>query len=140
MREGHQTRAGRVWRWQAGSRPSRAQDELAAEEPLEIQVETRPVVVTMRTPGHDEELAAGFLLSEGLVRRREEILQIKAHPRNRQDNVLDVFLSPEVKVDFARLTRNVFVSSSCGLCGKATIEAVHQYFPPLRCRVRVAAA
>src|SRR5207247_2862074 len=93
-----------------------------------------------RTPGHDEELAAGFLLSEGLVRRREEILQIKAHPRNRQDNVLDVFLSPEVKVDFARLTRNVFVSSSCGLCGKATIEAVHQYFHPLRARVGVAPA
>ena len=76
----------------------RRRDELAAEEPLEIRVDSHPVSVTMRTPGHDEELAAGFLLSEGLVRRREEILQIKAHPRNRQDNVLDVFLSPEVKV------------------------------------------
>ena len=132
------TETRQVIRWGRNSAAVRRRDELAAEEPLEIRVDSHPVSVTMRTPGHDEELAAGFLLSEGLVRRREEILQIKAHPRNRQDNVLDVFLSPEVKVDFARLTRNVFVSSSCGLCGKATIEAVHQYFPPLRARVGVA--
>ncbi len=127
-----------VWRWKRGSHPVRLDDELAAEEPLEIRVDTRPVSVTMRTPGHDEELAAGFLLSEGLIRDRENILQIKRYPQNREDNVLNVFLAPDVKLDFAQLTRHVFASSSCGLCGKATIAAVHQQFRPLRARLRIA--
>jgi FdhD protein len=140
MREGQQTRAGRVWRWQAGSRPSRAHDELAAEEPLEIQVETRPVVVTMRTPGHDEELAAGFLLSEGLIRRREDILKIAPYARNEFGNALGVFLAPGVTVDFAQLTRHVFASSSCGLCGKASIAAVHRHFKKVQSRLVVPGA
>src|ERR1041385_299123 len=127
-----------VLRFKRGSQPSRQFDELAAEEPLEIRVDTRPVTVTMRTPGHDEELAAGFLLSEGLISQPESILQIERYPQNREDNVLDVFLSPDVKVNFARLTRHVFASSSCGLCGKATIAAVHQQFRPLRARLRIA--
>ena len=66
------TEAIRVLRWEAGSAPVRQTDELAAEEPLEIQIDTRPVSVTMRTPGHDEELAAGFLLTEGLIRNSKE--------------------------------------------------------------------
>jgi len=131
------TERQQVLRWKGGSHPLRQSDDLATEEPLEIRVDTRPVSVTMRTPGHDEELAAGFLFTEGLVRRREQILAIKRHPRNGQNNVLDVFLSPEVKVDFARLTRHIFASSSCGLCGKATIEAVHQRFKPVRAKLAV---
>ncbi len=59
-----------VLRWRRGAHPLRQNDELAAEEPLEIRVDTNPVSVTMRTPGHDEELAAGVLLTEGVVRRR----------------------------------------------------------------------
>ncbi len=131
------TERQQVLRWKGGSHPLRQSDDLAAEEPLEIRVDTRPVSITMRTPGHDEELAAGFLLTEGLVRRREHILEIKRHPRNGQNNVLNVFLSSEVTVDFARLTRHVFASSSCGLCGKATIEAVHQRFKPVRAKLAV---
>src|SRR4026208_2147628 len=90
-----------VLRWQRGTRARREKDGLAAEEPMEIQVDTRPVVVTMRTPGHDQELAAGFLLSEGLLRRREEILKIAPYIRNESGNVLDVFLAPGVEIDFA---------------------------------------
>jgi FdhD protein len=126
-----------VVRWKRGSRPLRQSDELAAEEPLEIRVDTRPVSVTMRTPGNDEELAAGFLLTEGLVRRRGDILQIKPYPRNGEPNVMNVFLASHVKVNFAQLTRHVFASSSCGLCGKATIEAVHQHFKPVRSRLTI---
>ena len=122
-----------------GAPPETLADALAVEEPLEIQVDTRPVSVTMRTPGHDDELAAGFLLTEGLIRRREDVLAIKPYPRNQSQNVLNVFLSPNVTVNFDQLTRHVFASSSCGLCGKATIDAVHQHFPPLRGKVRVAA-
>jgi FdhD protein len=111
-------------------------DELAAEEPLEIRVRGRAVSVTMRTPGPadsktDEELAAGFCLTEGLVRRRADILRVEPCPRSEFGNRVDVILAPDVAVDFDRLTRHVFASSSCGLCGKATIDAIHNTFPPL---------
>ncbi len=125
--------------WEAVSGPQYQADELAHEEPLEIQVDTRPICVTMRTPGHDEELAAGFLLSEGLIHRREDIAAIEPYWRNQAGNALGVFLSSGVKVDFARLTRHVFASSSCGLCGKASIDAVHQHFPPVRADFSVSA-
>lgn len=112
-------------------------DHLAVEEPLEVRVDTRSVSVTMRTPGHDAELAAGFLVTEGLVHKRDDIAEVKTYARNDQGNVVDVFLAPRVKFDFAKLTRHVFVSSSCGLCGKASIEAVHQQFKPIRKRLAV---
>lgn len=130
----------RVLRWEAGARARRLRDELAAEEPLEIRVDTRPVVVTMRTPGHDAELAAGFLVTEGLIQRRGDVRKIVPYERNDSGNVMEVFLAPGVSVDFARLTRHVFASSSCGLCGKASIDAVHQHFPKLKSRLKVRAS
>jgi FdhD protein len=117
-----------------------APDELAPEEPLEIRVRGRAVSVTMRTPGHDAELAAGFLLSEGIVRGKDDVLRVEPCGRNEDGNLLNVVLAPEVPVDFERLTRHVFASSSCGLCGKATIEAVRTTFPPVESDVRVDAA
>ena len=129
----------RVLRWEAGSAPRRVDDELASEEPLEIQVDTRPVSVTMRTPGHDDELAVGFLLSEGLIRRRRDIVRVSPYSRNRQGNAVNVFLAPGVSIDFTQLTRHVFASSSCGLCGKATIQAVHQHFEPTKSTMVVSA-
>jgi len=113
-------------------------DDLAREEPLEIRVAGRSVAVTMRTPGHDKELAAGFLLSEGMIRKREDILRIadcEGCEIVNFENILNVFLAPSVEVDFERLTRHVFASSSCGVCGKASIEAVHQHFAPVESRV-----
>jgi FdhD protein len=110
---------------------------LAVEEPLEIQIDTRPIVVTMRTPGHDEELAAGFLLSEGIIRERRQIIRIAPHPRQRQGNVLQVFLSSEVSVDFARAARATYATSSCGLCGKTSIASVHQRFGKVSTRYTV---
>jgi len=119
----------------SGEGSTRKFDHLAVEEPLEVRVDTRSVSVTMRTPGHDAELAAGFLVTEGLVHKRRDIAQVKTYSRNDQGNVVDVFLAPHVKLDFAKLTRHVFVSSSCGLCGKASIDAVHQHFKPIKKRV-----
>ena len=106
-------------------------DELAAEEPLEIRVRGRAVTITMRTPGNDEELAAGFLLTEGIVKSGRDILRCEHCGKNEPGNVLNVLLAPEVYVDFDRLTRHVFASSSCGLCGKATIEAVQTNLPAI---------
>ena len=107
-------------------------DELAGEEPLEIRVRGRAISVTMRTPGHDAELAAGFLLGEGIVRRPQDIQRIEPCDRNEFGNVINVQLAPQVPVDFALVTRHVFASSSCGLCGKATIDAIRRRFPPIR--------
>src|SRR5512138_2602847 len=118
MKPASPTRPCQVLRWPENGRPRRVRDELVVEEPLEVQVDTQPVVVTMRTPGHDDELAAGFLLTEGLIRSRKDILKIVPYVRNSSGNVLDVFTAVHVRVDFARLKRNVFASSSCGLCGK----------------------
>jgi FdhD protein len=111
-------------------------DELAIEEPLEIRVRGRALSVTMRTPGHDDELAAGFLLSEGLITQRSDVLRIEPCDRNEQANVLNVVLAPEVNVDFDKLTRHVFASSSCGLCGKATIDAIRAALPRVTADVR----
>jgi FdhD protein len=123
---------------EAGSK--RKVDRLAVEEPLEVRVNTRSISITMRTPGHDPELAAGFLVTEGLIHKRGDIQDIRSYSRNEQGNVVDVFLSPGTKVDFARLTRHVFASSSCGLCGKASIDAIHQQFKPVRNATHVRSA
>lgn len=129
-----------VLKWQSPGKSARVRDELAVEEPLEIQVDTQSVAVTMRTPGHDSELAAGFLLTEGLIRCPTDILKIVPYIRNESGNVLDVFLAAGVAVDFGKLTRHVYASSSCGLCGKATIEAVHQQFKKVRAKFKVPAS
>jgi len=115
-----------VHRRRAGATTTDERDDLAVEEPLEIRVEGRPVAVTMRTPGHDEELAAGFLISEGVISRCDEVRKISSvvNKGRTEPNIIDVKLVRPESVDFARLTRHVFTTSSCGLCGKATIAAV----------------
>src|SRR5881628_2219909 len=128
-----------VLRWDSESL-RQIDDELAEEEPLEIRVRGRAVSVTMRTPGHDEELAAGFLLTEGIVRRRQDVLKVEPCSRNEDGNLVNVLLAPEVYVDFARLTRHVFASSSCGLCGKASIDAVRGQFPRIESALQIDAS
>jgi FdhD protein len=133
-------KTARILRWENGRAPCPATDVLAGEEPLEIRVDNRTVAVTMRTPGHDEELAAGFLFSEGVISRREQVVSISSHPRNTTRNVIGVFLADGVELDLKRLDRHTFVSSSCGLCGKTSIAAVRRRFAALRSRVRIGAA
>ena len=128
-----------IWKYQSGQPLHVTTDELAIEEPLEIRVKNRAVSVTMRTPGHDEELAVGFLLTEGVIGRRAEILRIEPCAHDRGGNVLNITLAENAPIDFDRLTRHVFASSSCGLCGKATIEAVHQRLDPIESKIAVGA-
>jgi len=97
------------------------QDLVAVEEPLEIRVGDKPISITMRTPGHDAELAAGFLFGEGLLRGRNDVANIAATA----PNVVHLELTRGVDIDGARLERNFYMSSSCGVCGKASIEAIH---------------
>lgn len=113
----------------------RKDDFLAAEEPLEIRVDQHPLSVTMRTPGHDLELAAGFLFTEGLVQRREQIISLEnsaGRDGPNRGNVVDVELSQDAAPDFEKMRRHFFAASSCGICGKASIDAVrsHVMQPP----------
>ncbi|HTL27743.1 MAG TPA: formate dehydrogenase accessory sulfurtransferase FdhD [Tepidisphaeraceae bacterium] len=127
---------GDILRYHAGTTDS-SSDELAREEPLEIRVRGRAISVTMRTPGNDEELAAGFLLSEGLISKQSDVLRMEPCARNEEGNLLNVVLTPQVNVDFEKLTRHVFASSSCGLCGKATIDAIRTTFSQVISDVRI---
>jgi FdhD protein len=106
------------------------EDVAAVEEPLEIRVEGRSVAVVMRTPGHDRELAAGFLVSEGIVRSARDILEVSQCPAvgDSKGNVVDVLLGGVV-VEWDKLTRHVFSASSCGLCGKTSLDSVFVRFP-----------
>jgi FdhD protein len=107
-------------------------DRVAMEEPLEVRVNGQSVAVMMRTPGHDEELATGFLLTESVIESADDIAEIQHRPDLDPEavgNSLEVTLKKET--DLSELTRHVFTSSSCGVCGKATIESVFQQFSPI---------
>ncbi|GGW24643.1 formate dehydrogenase accessory sulfurtransferase FdhD [Streptomyces xantholiticus] len=111
-------------------------DTLVAEEPLEIRLNGKPLAITMRTPGDDFALAAGFLVSEGVIHSASQVRSIVYCAGATEDgsntyNVVDVALAPGVAVPDITLERNVYTTSSCGLCGKASLEAVRTtaHFP-----------
>ncbi len=115
-------------------RPDAMLDELATEEPLEMRVEGRSVAVTMRTPGDDLDLTTGFLLTEGVIEDIDDISAM-AHVDNPADpkrNTVDTVLASGVPAARARAAdRSFYASSSCGLCGKATIDRIFTRFDPL---------
>lgn len=116
-----------IQRVEGGVRSARV-DDLAVEEPLEIQLGFmrngwrvhKSVAVTMRTPGHDEELAVGFLLGEGVIREASQVLRVEMLDAN----VLRVELADDLAVDLGSMERNFYTTSSCGVCGKASIAAL----------------
>ncbi|MCR9286846.1 MAG: formate dehydrogenase accessory sulfurtransferase FdhD [Bacteroidetes bacterium] len=112
------------------------QDSLVIEEPLEIRIGygslqkrlQKSISVTMRTPGNDFELATGFLFTEGIIKHKKDILKTEYVPTFHQDskeNIVKIELAPSVEFEMANLERNFYTTSSCGVCGKASIEAVH---------------
>jgi FdhD protein len=105
----------------------RKPDYLAAEEPLEIRVGRHPLSVTMRTPGDDIELAAGFLFTEGCVQNAAQISSlehVEGAGENEAGNVVSATLGAGVDFDSEKMRRNFFAASSCGICGKASIDSV----------------
>lgn len=118
----------RVIRVTVGDSSVAQEDALAIEEPLEIRVDGRSLAVTMRTPGHDHDLAAGFLVSEGVITRGAHFAAVRncidAAENTNAYNVLDVTLGPGVAPPDPSLERAFYTNSSCGLCGKASIDAV----------------
>src|SRR5256885_13743581 len=129
-----------------GGRRRRRQDRLATEEPMEIRVdepdaEQRNVAVTMRTPGNDFELAVGFLFTEGLLDGLDQVRTVRycAVPREEQRyNVVSVAVTRPLP-DFAG-QRNFYATSSCGICGEASLDAIATRCVPVAPRPEVAAA
>jgi FdhD protein len=111
-----------------GEQPKPLRDTLAGEEPLELRIGGHSFAVTMRTPGADFDLAAGFLVSEGIITRTEQLSTMRYCAGNNGDaneyNVLDLTLSADVAPPDESSARAFFTTSSCGLCGKASIDAV----------------
>jgi FdhD protein len=117
-------------------------DALAAEEPLEIRLGGKRFTLTMRTPGDDDELAAGFLLAEGFIGSFAEIAEIRRVRGRRgesEPNAIDVILNVRAERLRERLKRNFAISSSCGVCGKTSIEALTRRIAPIRARSRIEA-
>jgi FdhD protein len=105
-------------------------DKVAVEEPLQIQIEystatgqmLKDIAVTMRTPGNDEELAAGFLFTEGIIKYKEDISEIKRS--HGDENMVQVILKENIIPALGNAARNFYTTSSCGICGKASIDAI----------------
>ncbi|HSO94184.1 MAG TPA: formate dehydrogenase accessory sulfurtransferase FdhD [Candidatus Dormibacteraeota bacterium] len=113
---------------------SRTEDQLAAEEPLELRVNGVPLTVMMRTPGHDLALVLGFLSGEGIIRRAADVTRMTLVPNGEHphlENVLGVELAGSAPGVDARWQRNFVSATSCGLCGVSTIDAIHRTAPPL---------
>jgi FdhD protein len=132
-----------VLQFRKGQKQEKA-DAVACEEPLELKLtfgpegqrEHRSLAITMRTPGQDEALALGFLFTEGIIGRASEVVGVRhigqALSPESAENILLVELSPDTPVDFEQLNRHFYTSSSCGVCGKASIEmlnTVNLYYP-----------
>jgi FdhD protein len=117
------------------------EDRVVREEPLEIRIGGVPIAVVMRTPGHDEELVTGFLLTERIVDNAAQIESVRhcttVDTPEAEDNVIQAVLRPGVTVDVAALRRNLYASSSCGVCGKASIDQAMACAAPLHDDVRV---
>lgn len=128
---GRLVRRTRVTRFAADAAPVEREDALAVEEPLEMRVNGSSFSVTMRSPGHDFDLVAGFLVSEGVIWSAEQLASMRFCAGTDEQglqtfNVIDAELSPGTAPPDLSLERHVYTSSSCGICGTASIDAVHK--------------
>src|SRR5580658_11015411 len=132
-----EVREHRATTWRGGKTSERI-EKMAVEEPLEIRLAGRRFTLTMRTPGHDEELAAGFLFAEGFINSASELGEIR-RIRDRkgapEPNAIDIILNVPADGLRQRLKRNSVISSSCGVCGKTSIESILRRLEPLKHRV-----
>jgi FdhD protein len=131
-----------AFKWRAGAMREEA-DALAVEEPLEIRLGGRRFTLTMRTPGHDEELAAGFLMAEGFINTRAELGEIRRLRDSKgalDPNAINVILNVPAAGLRERLQRNFVVSSSCGVCGKTSIEAIERRIAPITSTIVIASS
>jgi FdhD protein len=137
-----EVREHRAISWRGGKSSERT-EKLAVEEPLEIRLAGRRFTLTMRTPGHDEELAAGFLFAEGFINdvsELGEVRRVRGRKGAPEPNAIDVILNVPADGLRARLKRNFVMSSSCGVCGKTSIDSIRRRVTPPADSARVAPA
>ena len=127
MKEALSVGPGKIIRRKQDGSLEYLRDDLTIEEPLEIRIGRKTLATTMRTPGHDDELAVGFLVSEGIVRDRSAIAKISVDADKRA--IVDLAAGVKLKLNSAQ--RFGTISSSCGLCGKTSIDAIRQSFPAI---------
>ena len=134
------TREVTIHRLVDGITPRACGDEVVLEEPLEIRIEGSPVAIAMRTPGQDEELAAGWLLSESIVTSASDIAAIVPKPGGdgQRAAMVDVMLCDAARFDAARHRRSLVTNASCGLCGAATVDQVLRDFAPVTSPFQIA--
>jgi len=128
-------RRSEVQSWDADGPASPRSDELAVEEPLEVRLGTRSLLVTMRTPGDDSDLVRGLMFTEGLVARPGDVTAVKACrdvPELARGNVVLVSLADGAQLDEERTPRAGLMASSCGVCGKATLESIRAAAPAVQ--------
>lgn len=129
-----------VVQWREGV-SSRVEDHVAAEEPLEIRIGDEPMAITMRTPGHDRDLAAGFCLTEGVIEHADELEDVSACGESKTGNVMVVTLIDEAMTkrtkQIACAKRELYMSSSCGLCGKQSLDRIEQKVPKISDQFRM---
>ena len=116
-----------------GSTLERIEDAVAVEGALEMRIAGRTLAVTLRTPGHDEELASGFLAGEGLIRSRADVASIRTLPAGcaEEADAVDVTLAAGVPLDWSRLERHFAATSACGLCGRAHLDSLRAGLTPI---------
>jgi FdhD protein len=137
-----EVREHRALKWHGGATSER-DEKLAVEEPLEIRLAGRRFTLTMRTPGYDEELAAGFLFAEGFindVNELGEIRRVRGRKGAPEPNAIDVILNVPADGLRARLKRNFVMSSSCGVCGKTSIDSIRRRVAPASDSARITPA
>lgn len=136
---GDEIREHRTVRWRRGT-SSEVEEQIAVEEPLEIRLAGRRFTLTMRTPGHDEDLAAGFLFAEGFINdasELDEIRRVRGRKGAPEPNAIDIILNVPAEGLRARLKRNFVISSSCGVCGKTSIDSILRRVAPAPDSARV---
>lgn len=121
-----------VERWESHARFAR-EDAIAVERALEIRVDGRPLAVTLRTPGHDEGLALGFLAGEGVIGRRADVAALSVMPAACADqpDTIEITLAAGVTLDWTRLERHFAATAACGLCGRAHLESLRAGLTPI---------
>lgn len=129
------SQSANISRYDASGKRREVNDIVSTEEPLEIRIRGQSVAISMRTPGNDRELAVGFAISEGLIERQEQLIEV-AHCRRDEaehpENIINLFFDATTSYDPEKLTRHVYASSSCGICGKASLESVRENWPPIQ--------
>ena len=132
-----QARSTQVWKFDSDRQWQQHPDNLAVEEPLQIEIDGQSWLTTMRTPGHDQELAVGLLLAEGIIQRHTDIADLSYCQEDSNGNLLRIILAAHCKFDSTAISHASYANSSCGICGKTTIDTLQSKFNPINDNIRI---